>query len=84
MLAQDIHRRSDGSIDIEFYRERGLMARRAVIARVFRAAGRKRGLIALAAAAAVIYVAMPRDDAGATGRSGALQTALSGLAPAAR
>jgi len=37
MFAQDqkIHRRIDGSIDIEFYRDRGLMERRAVIKNVF-------------------------------------------------
>jgi hypothetical protein len=33
--SQDIRRRPDGSIDIDFYRQKGLMERRAYITRFF-------------------------------------------------
>jgi hypothetical protein len=51
MLAQrqDIRRRLDGSIDIDFYRQKGLMERRAYMTRLFSGA-KKRGKSLVAAA----------------------------------
>jgi hypothetical protein len=56
---QDIRRRIDGSIDIDFYRQKGLMERRVVMTGSFRNAGKP-----LAAAALVmiaLYAVSPRD-----------------------
>ena len=56
---QDIRRRTDGSIDIDFYRQKGLTERRVVMTGSFRSAGKP-----LAAAALVmiaLYAISPRD-----------------------
>jgi hypothetical protein len=59
MIAQqDIRRRLDGSTDIDFYRQKGLMERRVVMTDFFRSAGKP-----LAAAALVLltlYAVAPR------------------------
>ena len=62
---QDIHRRTNGSIDIDFYREQGLMERRAVMTAFFKGAGKvARPLIAVAALTAAAYLAPATDDTG--------------------
>jgi len=56
---QDIRRRIDGSIDIDFYRQKGLSERRVVMTGFFRGAGKP-----LAAAALVmiaLYAIAPPD-----------------------
>jgi hypothetical protein len=55
---QEIHRRPDGSIDIEFYRDKGLTERHAVIKDVFRNAVKARSayIVAVIVAAAVSIV----------------------------
>ena len=87
MLAQqDIRRRIDGSIDIDFYRHRALMERRAAMAGFFRGAGRtKWGLVAAALLATALY-ATSLDHTGANSRTGndGLLTALNQHANAAR
>jgi hypothetical protein len=64
MTAQhhSIRRRFDGSIDIDFYRQRGLMARRAVMTDFFKgmATGRK-PLVAAAVIVAALYMSPARD-----------------------
>jgi len=59
MIAQqDIRRRLDGSIDVDFYRQKGLTERRVVMTDFFRSAGKP-----LAAAALVmiaLYAVSPR------------------------
>jgi hypothetical protein len=51
---QDIRRRLDGSIDIDFYRRKGLMERRAYMTRLFSGA-KKLGKPRVAAAVAPAY-----------------------------
>jgi len=61
---QTIHRR-DGSIDIDVYRQKGLMERRAVMTGFFRGARKlRRPLVAAAALAAALYMAPARDGTG--------------------
>jgi hypothetical protein len=58
-------RRRDGSIDIDFYREKGLMERRAVMTGFFKGASKLgRPLVAAAALAAALYMAPARDGTG--------------------
>ena len=58
-------RRRDGSIAIDFYRQKGLMERRAVMTGFFNGA-RKLGrpLVAVTALAAALYMAPARDGTG--------------------
>ena len=57
-------RRLDGSIDVDFYRQRGLMERRVVMTNFVKGAGRlARPLVAVAVLAAALSVT-PRDGAG--------------------
>lgn len=53
---QDIRRRPDGSIDIDFYREKGLMERRAVIADVFQRMRFRSALMTGAVVAAALSI----------------------------
>ncbi len=59
MTAQDVRRRLDGSIDVEFYRDRGLAARRAAMAGFVKGAGKS--LAAAALVLVALYVVAPRD-----------------------
>lgn len=54
----DIHRRLDGSIDIDFYRHKGLMERRLVISGFFEGVGKP--LAAATLAAVMLYAVAPR------------------------
>ena len=56
---QEIHRRPDGSIDIEFYRDQGLMERRAVIKEILGAAVKARASYVVAAVVAVALSVIP-------------------------
>jgi hypothetical protein len=56
---QDVHRRLDGSIDIDFYRQRGLMERRIVMTGFFKGFGQL-----VKPLAAALYAAPSRDDTG--------------------
>ena len=69
MTAQDqITRRLDGSIDIDFYRQKGLMERRVVMTDFFRGMVRPRkALVAVAIIAAALYVSPARDGTGWNG-----------------
>lgn len=59
MTTEIIHRRHDGSLDIDFYRARGLAERRVVISRCFRSIGRlARPAFAVAVLIATLW-AMP-------------------------
>ena len=71
MTAQDqITRRLDGSIDIDFYRQKGLMERRVVMTDFFRGMVRPRkALVAVAIIAAALYVSPARDGTGWNGPS---------------
>jgi len=72
MTAQhhDIRRRFDGSIDIDFYRQRGLMERRAVMTHFFKGVARPRkALIAAAVIVAALYMSPARDGTGWNGPS---------------
>ena len=61
MIAQqDIRRRIDGSLDIDFYRQKGLMERRVVMTGFFRGAGKP--LAATALMLAALYAVAPRDS----------------------
>jgi hypothetical protein len=66
---QDI-RRLDGSIDIDFYRRKGRMERRAYMTRLFSGA-KKLGkpLVAAAARAGALFMAPAHDGAGWNGPS---------------
>lgn len=69
MLTPDylVRRRVDGSIDIDFYRQKGLMERRAVGTHFFKGKSRmKKGLIGAAIVAAALYFALSRDGASNT------------------
>ena len=58
-------RRRDGSIDIDFYRQKGLMERRAVMTGFFKGASKLgRPLVAAAALAAALSMAPARDGTG--------------------
>jgi hypothetical protein len=62
---QDIRRRLDGSIDIDFYRQRGLMERRIVMTGFFKGFGQfVKPLAAVALIAAALYTAPSRDGTG--------------------
>src|SRR5258705_37710 len=64
MFAQDqgTRRRLDGSMDIDFYRQKGLMERRAVMTRFFKGVGKlRRPLAAAAPVIAALYAIAPRD-----------------------
>jgi hypothetical protein len=70
MTAQQITRRLDRSIGIDFYRQKGLMERRAVMTDFFRGLVRARkALIAVAVIAAALYVSPARDGTGWNGPS---------------
>ena len=56
---QDTRRRIDGSIDIDFYRQKGLMERRVVTTGFFSGAGKPLAVAALVLAA--LYAVAPRD-----------------------
>jgi hypothetical protein len=67
---QDIRRRLDGSIDIDFYRQKGLMERRAYMTRLFSGAkklGKPLGAAAIRAGA--LFMAPAPDGAGWNGPS---------------
>jgi hypothetical protein len=62
---QDIRRRLDGSIDIDFYRQRGLMERRIVMTGFFKRFGQVvMPLAAVALIAAALCAAPSRDGTG--------------------
>jgi hypothetical protein len=62
---QDIRRRLDGSIDIDFYRQRGLMERRIVMTGFFKGFGQVvKPLAVVALIAAALYAAPSRDGTG--------------------
>jgi hypothetical protein len=62
---QDIRRRLDGSIDIDFYRQRGLMERRIVMTGFFMGFGQVvKPLAAVALIAAALYAAPSRNGTG--------------------
>ena len=65
---QDIRRRLDGSIDIDFYRRKGLMERRAHMTNSFSGV-KKLGkpLVAAAVLAGALYMAPARDGTGWNG-----------------
>lgn len=68
MQDQDIRRRLDGSIDIDFYRHQGLMERRMVMTRFFRTAGKfGRPLVAAAVVAAALSMAPSQSGEGWNG-----------------
>jgi hypothetical protein len=70
MLTQrhDIRRRLDGSIDIDFYRHKGLMERRAVMTNFFSGAKTLvKPLVAAAVLAGALYTAPMRDGTGWNG-----------------
>jgi len=70
MTAQQITRRLDGSIDIDFYRQKGLMERRVVMTDFFRGTVRARkAIVAVAIIAAALYVSPARDGTGWNGPS---------------
>jgi len=78
---QDIRRRHDGSIDIDFYRQQGLMERRAVMTNFF--SGAKKLAKPLAAAAVLVgalYLAPTRDGAGWNGPTAGAGTISASLA----
>jgi hypothetical protein len=56
---QDIRRRIDGSIDIDFYRQKGLSERRVVMTGFFR--GASKPLAATALVMIALYAIAPRD-----------------------
>jgi hypothetical protein len=65
---QDIRRRLDGSLDIDFYRHKGLMERRAVMTDFFRGAKTLvKPLVAAAVLAGALYTAPMRDGTGWNG-----------------
>lgn len=70
---QGIRRRIDGSIDIDFYRQKGLMERRVVTTGFFTSAGKS--LAAAALVLAALYAIAPRD--GTTGHG--VNTAQTGI-----
>ena len=73
MTAQhhDIRRRFDGSIDIDFYRQRGLMERRAVMTHFFKGVARPRkALIAAAVIVAALYMSPASPARDGTGWNG--------------
>lgn len=57
----DVRRRPDGSIDIDFYRHKGLMQRRLVLTGFFR--GARKPLAAAALAIVMLCAVAPRDMA---------------------
>ena len=62
---QNIRRRTNGSIDIDFYREQGLVERRAVMAAFFKGARKvAKPLIAVAVAVTAVYPAPATNGAG--------------------
>jgi hypothetical protein len=62
---QDIRRRLDGSIDIDFYRQRGVMERRIVMSGFFKGFGQiVKPLAAIALIAAALCAAPSRDGTG--------------------
>jgi hypothetical protein len=62
---QDIRRRLDGSIDIDFYRQRGLMERRIVMTGFFKRFGQVvKPLAAVALIAAALCAAPSRNGTG--------------------
>ena len=66
----EIRRRPDGSIDIDFYRLRGLIERRAVQAGFFKRIRRiKSGLIAIAVLAMTVAVLPSHDGTGGNGNA---------------
>ena len=81
---QDIRRRPNGSIDIDFYRQTGLMERRAVMTNFFSGA-RKLGkpLVAAAVLAGALYMMPARDGIGwnASSASGAGRSSASLVYP---
>ena len=72
MFVQDreIRRRSDGSIDIDFYRQRGLMERRLMVARAFTGLRVRKALFVAAALALAVSVIPTRDS----GQKGSVAT----------
>ncbi len=65
---QDIRRRHDGSIDIDFYRQQGLTERRAVMTNFFGSATKLlKPLVAAAVLAGALCLAPARDGAGWNG-----------------
>jgi hypothetical protein len=87
MLEPDLHvrRRDDGSIDIDFYRQKGLMERRAVMTRFFDGRGRmKKGLIGAAIIATALYFAPSRDGTSSTGDGVVAGTTFNHHAPILR
>jgi hypothetical protein len=67
---QDIRRRIDGSIDIDFYRQAGLTERRVVMTNFFGGAKKLvKPLVAAAVLAGALYLAPARDGAGWNGPS---------------
>jgi hypothetical protein len=61
----NIRRRTNGSIDIDFYREQSVTERRAVMTAFLKGAGRvARPLIAVAALATAVYLAPASNDIG--------------------
>jgi hypothetical protein len=69
MFAQDQEiRRRDGMIDIDFYRQKGLMERRIVMTQFFRRLKRIcKPVVAAAALAGALYAAPARDGTGWNG-----------------
>jgi hypothetical protein len=62
---QDIRRRLDGSIDIDFYRQRGLMKRRIAMTGFFKGCGQVvKPLAAVALIVATLYAAPSRNGTG--------------------
>jgi hypothetical protein len=62
---QEIRRGLDGSIDIDFYRQKCLMERRAVMTGFFKGFGKlAKPLVAVALIAAAVYAAPSRDGTG--------------------
>jgi hypothetical protein len=84
MTARQITRRLDGSIDIDFYRQKGLMERRAVMTDFCRRMVRARKvLVAVAVIAAALYVSPVRDGTGWNGSSASTRQPVMTALPAA-
>ena len=61
MQTEEIRRRDNGTIDIDYYRQRALSARREVMTNFFRGAGRvARPLIAVAVLSLAVYTVAVR------------------------
>jgi hypothetical protein len=78
---QDIRRRLDGSIDINFYRQKGLMERRAYMTNLFSGAKKiGKPLLAAAVLAGALYIVSARDGSGWNGPNVSV-TGLPALSP---